>query len=62
MDKRFTSSSAKIAASWLISATICLTGYYFARVWAANQRDTNIKIRQELNEEFGIKLSRAQPK
>lgn len=53
------SSTKKIAISWIASATICLTGYYYARLWAEDQKTEAMKIRNQLNEEFGILLSRA---
>jgi hypothetical protein len=49
----------KVAVTWASWATICLTGYYFARIWAANQRVESLKIREVINDEFGDKLARA---
>lgn len=49
--------TTKISISWLISATVCLTGYFFARRWAVDQREENLETRRRLNEEFDRKMA-----
>ena len=49
----------KVAVTWAGWATVCLTGYYFARIWAGYQRIETLKIREVINEEFGVKLDAA---
>jgi hypothetical protein len=49
----------KVAVSWAGWATVCLTGYYFARIWAGQQRIETLKIREVLNDEFSAKLTEA---
>lgn len=53
------SPNSKVAASWALSATLCLTIYYFSRCWAHGQRPDQMKIRQDLNQEFSIENLRA---
>lgn len=52
----------KIAVTWISWATICLSGYYFARIWAGQQRVTTLQIRQTYNDEFSEKLELAKAK
>lgn len=47
-------SHLKIAIAWSVSATLCLTGYYFARRWARDQREETVRIRKELDQQFRI--------
>lgn len=52
----------KVAITWTSWATICLTGYYFARLWAGNQKIENLKIKQNFNNEFIEKMELARSK
>lgn len=56
---KYASPSVKIAVSWATWATICLTGYYFARNWAAQKRTETLKVKQTFNDEFEEKLRQA---
>ena len=49
----------KVAVTWAGWATICLSGYYYARIWAADQRVESLKIRKIINSEFNAKLTEA---
>lgn len=45
------SPHTKIGLSWAGAAALCLTGYYFARIWAHDQKGATLKIKRELTEE-----------
>ena len=55
-------SHSKIAICWIISGTVCLSGYMLARAWVRQHRYRALKVRQDLNEEFGIEKLRARAK
>lgn len=54
--------TTKIAISWMVAGTICITGYYFARKWALDQRDTNLETRRKLNDDFEKRMAPARAK
>lgn len=60
--KGYSSQHIKIAISWLVGGTLCLTGYFCARLWISSQRFEVMKIRQELNEQYGIERIRERSK
>jgi len=47
-------SSTKIAVSWIVTATTCLTVYALARRWAFNQRENTLLLKDKVMEEYGI--------
>ena len=59
---RQASPLTKVAICWASSATICLTGYYFARLWAGDQKVESLKIKQILNDQFNERLDLARSK
>lgn len=54
----YSAQHIKIALSWLLGGTLCLTGYYCAKLWISSQRSTIMKVRQDLNEQYGIERLR----
>lgn len=56
---RVASPIVKVAITWGLWATICLTGYYFARQWAGQQKGETLKIRQTMNNKFSEQLEQA---
>lgn len=56
---RGSSPIIKVAISWSVIATLCLTGYYFSRKWVATQKVKTLEIRQAMNEKFSESLEQA---
>lgn len=56
------SPHSKISVSWVLAATVCLTGYYFARQWALDQRVETLEIRKRVNDDFEKKLDASRAK
>lgn len=61
-NKQPLTSHSKISIAWIIGATLCLTGYYFARQWAVDQREETLEIRRRINDEFEEKLEESRVK
>lgn len=48
------SSNTKILIGYAASLVICITSYYYARIWVVDQRTENMKVRQKINSRYGL--------
>lgn len=48
--------------TYAVSASFVLTGYYFARLWAGDNRAKTMSIRDKLNDEFSVERLKEQRK